>query len=140
MHTVVSRLHADVYLQDCLVIHIGFAVTLQRLIRYCPPEEGLQRERAELQSPINKQDETEDQGLSLILCPTMNSLNLHRKPFIKLHVLGVYIFMLKYNTSLCYFLFFAHNVPVFPLRSIIGLKNGCVPTGQRKVQYDCKTH
>lgn len=89
MHAVVSRLHADVYLQDCLVIHVGLPVALQGLIRHRPPEEGLQGEGAELQSPINKQDETEDQDLALILCPTMNSPNLHRKTIHKAVCVGV---------------------------------------------------
>lgn len=59
MHTVVSRLHADVYLQYCLVIHIRHPVALQRFIRHSSPEEGLQGEGVELEGPINKQDETQ---------------------------------------------------------------------------------
>lgn len=46
---VVCRLHADVYLQDGLVIHVGLSVPLQRLISHGPPQEGLEGEWLQLQ-------------------------------------------------------------------------------------------
>lgn len=46
---VVCRLHAAVYLQDGLVIHVGLAVALQGLISHGPAQEGLEGEGLQLQ-------------------------------------------------------------------------------------------
>lgn len=46
---VVCCLHADVYLQDGLVIHVGFTVALQGFISHGPAQEGLEGEWLQFQ-------------------------------------------------------------------------------------------
>lgn len=47
--TVVSCLHAHVYLQHSFVIHVGLSVTLQGLISHGTAQEGLEGEWLQLQ-------------------------------------------------------------------------------------------
>lgn len=42
-------LHADIYLQDGLVIHVGLTVALQGFISHGPAQEGLEGEWLQLQ-------------------------------------------------------------------------------------------
>lgn len=46
---VVRCLHAVVYLQDRLVIHVGLTVALEGLVSHGPPQEGLEGEGLQLQ-------------------------------------------------------------------------------------------
>lgn len=47
--SIVRRLDGAVHLQRRLVVHIGQRVPLHRLVRRCPPQEGLDAERDELE-------------------------------------------------------------------------------------------
>lgn len=47
--SVVCGLHARVYLQDSLVIHVGLAVALQGFVSHGPAQERLEGERLQLQ-------------------------------------------------------------------------------------------